>query len=397
MRTESTSSDRHLILVITVFSLIASACSQNQESSLPIDSVTTITHEYPSQPDRFRVEEVFRYGEIYGSDENMLFGPRDAALGPDGSIYICDSRNYRVLKIDSNGEHQNTFGGAGGGPGEFQLPNRIKIFQNRIYVVERALKRLTLFHADGGLINTYSHPFDLGFRSLVQPINTDTLVALDSVDIREGSTTYTHVTIWLWELGSEEKVPLVEYRFPSLDWYTVNGESIRIRYAYPSWPTWDYQPSVNRLIEGFPLTDFTFRIRDLPSGQLVQTLVIEKPPAVIKERDRERWRDAYRKAYQDDPDREQLARYLPFPEVEPFYYTLQVDPETDLIWIDTYSMDPGAEPPVSFTYTIVSIEHGIVAVGEVPFPIKDVRDNHLVGILPDEDGFEQVVVLAVSW
>jgi hypothetical protein len=48
--------------------------------------------------------------------------PYDLALGPDGSLSVCEYGNNRVQKFSRDGRPLGTWGGAGRGPGQLNNP-----------------------------------------------------------------------------------------------------------------------------------------------------------------------------------------------------------------------------------------------------------------------------------
>ncbi len=74
-------------------------------------------------------------------DENYLFyRVRDIEVDRQGSIYVADMSNYRIQKFDRSGNYIQTFGRQGQGPGEFELPTKIRISETtgNIYVKDQA-------------------------------------------------------------------------------------------------------------------------------------------------------------------------------------------------------------------------------------------------------------------
>jgi predicted membrane-bound mannosyltransferase/sugar lactone lactonase YvrE len=51
-----------------------------------------------------------------------LFGPRDIAIAPDGTLWLTDTGNKRLLQFSKDGEPLGTFGSEGSGPGQFIEP-----------------------------------------------------------------------------------------------------------------------------------------------------------------------------------------------------------------------------------------------------------------------------------
>lgn len=84
-------------------------------------------------------------------DKNLLFYKiRDVKADAAGNIYILDSGNYRVQVFDRNGQFLRTIGRYGQGPGEFQLPTRIKIeAKTKRLFVRDVPNRIIVFEENG--------------------------------------------------------------------------------------------------------------------------------------------------------------------------------------------------------------------------------------------------------
>ncbi len=86
-------------------------------------------------------------------NENLT-APADFTLMEDGSLYILDSGNKRVVVSDSNYNLVKTFG-----EDVLQNPRGMYVTKDRIcYVADRDAKTVLVFGADGKLINEYKKP-----------------------------------------------------------------------------------------------------------------------------------------------------------------------------------------------------------------------------------------------
>jgi len=93
---------------------------------------------------------------LEGDGITNFYEPGNMAVDEEGNIYVADSGNQRVVKFNSQGEFINNFGREGQGPGEFQCPWQLEIYNNEIYVYDwnRNIQKFTL---DG----TYLSGFNL--------------------------------------------------------------------------------------------------------------------------------------------------------------------------------------------------------------------------------------------
>lgn len=79
--------------------------------------------------------------------------PRDAAIAPDGSLYIVDGGNFRVQKFSADGKFLTTFGAIGRQSGQFSRPKEIAVDKNgHIYVVDAAFGNFQIFNSDEKLL-----------------------------------------------------------------------------------------------------------------------------------------------------------------------------------------------------------------------------------------------------
>jgi DNA-binding beta-propeller fold protein YncE len=92
--------------------------------------------------------------------------PTDAAVGPDGSIYVSDGYgNARVHRFAASGQLLGSWGGPGSGPGEFHIPHGIWVHTDgRVFVCDRENDRVQIFTGDGDHLASWTgfkRPCDL--------------------------------------------------------------------------------------------------------------------------------------------------------------------------------------------------------------------------------------------
>jgi len=102
-------------------------------------------------------------------DQSTRFGyPTDVTLSRLGSLFICDSENGRIVKVDAANRVESAFGGFGGGAGRLQQPVQVESGPNDwIYVLDTP--RVVVFDSFGNFLTT------LGEGVLTNP----TLLAAD--------------------------------------------------------------------------------------------------------------------------------------------------------------------------------------------------------------------------
>ena len=94
------------------------------------------------------------YETITKIDEETLNGPTDFTLLDDGTMYILDSGNARIVVSDLEGNLIKTFG-----EGTLVSPRGIYVTKDHItYVADRDAKKIFVFDKDGNLTDSFGRP-----------------------------------------------------------------------------------------------------------------------------------------------------------------------------------------------------------------------------------------------
>lgn len=89
-------------------------------------------------------------------DSNLAFKPStDVALDTVGNMYILDSGNKRIQKLDPRGKFMQSIGRQGQGPGEFEVPYSLDVDdQDAIYVYDLVRWTIQVFTSEGKAIKS---------------------------------------------------------------------------------------------------------------------------------------------------------------------------------------------------------------------------------------------------
>ena len=106
-----------------------------------------------------------------GSGEGEFNFPNGISIDGDGNIYVADTRNHRIQKLDSNGLFIKSWGTKGSGDGEFNLPMGIGVSDlGFVYVADSFNNRIQKFDQDGNFLlkwdsdpATYPDPYTESF------------------------------------------------------------------------------------------------------------------------------------------------------------------------------------------------------------------------------------------
>jgi DNA-binding beta-propeller fold protein YncE len=113
---------------------------------------------------------------IVGPEGDPFTMPSDAAVGPDGRLYVLDGVHHRAVVYDPNGKFLFTFGTQGHELGQFQFPLGIAATgDGKVYIADSGNHRVQVFTADGKPLEAIQLP-TAGMKAAPDP--TDVAVDL---------------------------------------------------------------------------------------------------------------------------------------------------------------------------------------------------------------------------
>ena len=91
-----------------------------------------------------------------GNGDGQFYNPKDVAIDSIGNIYVADADNNRIQKFDSSGNYVLQWGGFGTSNGQFIQPAAIAIdSSNNIYIAESGNDRIQKFDSTGNYISQF--------------------------------------------------------------------------------------------------------------------------------------------------------------------------------------------------------------------------------------------------
>jgi hypothetical protein len=149
---------RWAALVTLLPALAATACAEEPltfpEWTVEIPDGTPV-HEYRFVPPEARTELLPLERDLVLS-EGMgrgLYRPGAVAVAADGTVFVLDTGNFRVVAFDQEGNALREFGRQGQGPGELQRPRGFGVAGDRVIVVDTGNNRVAAFAHDGALVS----------------------------------------------------------------------------------------------------------------------------------------------------------------------------------------------------------------------------------------------------
>lgn len=379
-------------ILIAIMLVACSGQDEAPETKVLSDYPESIEIAWPESPPELSWREVVRYGVEEGPNEQMLHGVSDTNLDEDGTIYISDAGNQRILVVSERGEHIRTIGRKGEGPGEFLSPSNITVGFGRLYVYDRPLSRISTFDLDGRLLSTNKVNFTPAMPRHIAVSSRDTLIIAVAETEAVGDQSIQTTRVCLWPVGEEDLIPIAESVYPVKEAMVIRGRRSWQIQPYPYDLVFDHGLNGVQVVVGLPVGEFRLNAWDLLTGDLAVTMRIDRPPIPVTVEDRERLRT---RASTNDR-RTEIARHYRFPATEPFFWNFRVDPVTNRIWVMKYH-HPGAPiPEEGFEYSIISPEEGVVGVLRTPILVHAVVNNKAVGMTVDPDQDTQVVVIELQ-
>lgn len=89
-------------------------------------------------------------GMAAGNPHGLFLFPSDAAIGPDGTLYVSNTHAYEILVFDTDGELRDAWGTKGSGAGEWEVPVGVTTdAEGNVYVADSANFRVQALGPDG--------------------------------------------------------------------------------------------------------------------------------------------------------------------------------------------------------------------------------------------------------
>ena len=93
-----------------------------------------------------------------GEADGLFNAPQDVAVDEVGNLYVADTGNHRIQKLDADGNVLDKWGSPGTADGQFDHPAGVAVDKGgNVYVADTGNDRIQQFNANGGHITTWGN------------------------------------------------------------------------------------------------------------------------------------------------------------------------------------------------------------------------------------------------
>jgi hypothetical protein len=128
--------------------------------------VRTYHADSPPHGDLYDVSESTRFGADQSGDTYLLASAGVLNRTPLGTLLVADYDDGRIHRFAPYGEHLDSFGGRGQGPGELMMSVMALTAGDSIMVPDVGNRRLSIYREDGSFLSQRVFPGSLQARSL---------------------------------------------------------------------------------------------------------------------------------------------------------------------------------------------------------------------------------------
>jgi len=320
----------------------------------------------------------------------------DVACDSDGCVYACDYRANNIKIFDSSGKYIKTIGRKGQGPGEFNMPYKIAVSDDRLIVWDLGNRRLCALSPDGEFLK--SIPISIGERprKIGALPSGDMVIAVEKVHYREPDKPQDYfIEIYSPDLERKKTV------YTQQIWrnkYTRKGRALaNIIQPFSPLIYWDVSPT-GKIVVGYP-KNYEIKIYDSDKGK-ISSFIHSYKPIKITDKDKKRFfasvgmlSASVKKQGADDF----IIKNTEFPKYKPAFKHIKVDSDGNIL-VMSHRKNPDEEHKFFDAFDSQGNFLGNVQIiGKGTFPYNAVmREGAFWQRKVDKEGFSKIVKYRIS-
>lgn len=321
----------------------------------------------------------------------------DVACDNDGNVYACDYRANNIKIFDSSGKYIKTIGSKGQGPGEFNMPFKIAVSDDRLIVWDMMNSRLCAFTPDGEFINSVAISM-LGakpkkMRSLP---NGDVVIELEKIYYRELDKPQDRL-IEIYSPDLKSKMTMYTQQILRRKYRRIEGRRTGIIQPFSPDVYWDVTPE-GKIIIGYS-KKYEIEIYE-STGRKISSFVHSFEPVKVTDKDKDIFfaggvfngGGTVKKSVSD-----RSSKYREFPKYKPPYQRILIDSEGNILVLP-YRKNRKEESRFFDAFDPAgNFISNVKIVGELKFPKETIiKDGSFWSRRVDKEGFSKIVKYRIS-
>ncbi len=304
-------------------------------------------------------------------------------------MVVLDAGNRRVLRFSQQGEYLGFFGGPGQEPGQFLTAYLMEVANERIYVIDSALNRITAFDTAGIFLADFE--VDLAGLAGTTPIfaaggEDELYVLAEPVPFLESARDTGLAVIYHFSMSGRIADTVAVY--PASSWTHIEGEEGQGSFVRPRLaptPRLSAKPGAVAVALG---ARYLIEIRR-PDGSLIRRVARQYENVAVTPAIRDSVIESLAVGRPELP-REALE-LLPFAPVVPAIDDVVLDDQGRL-WVDVFSAEPTR-------YDIFDAEGRYLGplYTQQPVQLKDVRGDRACGTIAGTGAHSAVICYRIAF
>jgi hypothetical protein len=336
-------------------------------------------------------DPLFTIGAEGEGGSYTFYDVRGARRLSDRRVVVANSGNSEILFFDGRGGFRTAVGGQGLGPGEFRAVSYVGRFgEDSLVVLDRGLRRISYFDADGGFLRSTPVDLNVGLALLPKGNLSDGRLLFgggptaESVGQLANGINRMPTRFAIAALDGSLDVTVAE--LPGAELYAANVEADLEMWHMPFAKTPAGGVWGDRVYIG-TADRYEIQVWDI-KGSLIRIILLDQESMPISPADIDSVLEEW---ISEDPESEEglRRRYREIPPLDrmPAYGRFLTDSE-GCLWVEEYRRSGDWVP----TWTIFS--HSGIVLSRVALPrdleVLDVGLDYLLGVMPNELGLEVI-------
>lgn len=255
------------------------------------------------------------------------------------NVYVCDSRASSVFKFDPAGKFLKSIGRKGQGPGEFNLPFKIAVTSDRLFVYDLMNRRLCALTLEGEFIKSVPLVTGEGRPEGMSALpNGDLVMGWETIHYEDETKPQDYETrVYAPDLSLRKT--LSKHAIWRNKYMQIEGFGRRTNIIQPFSPlvSWGVTPD-GKVVVGFQ-KEYAIDLYDPARGKIASFTHASEPVAVT-DKDKEAFFASLTFGYSDSSGNmgtvqkgtpEPIMKATEFPKVKPAFFDLLADSDGNIL------------------------------------------------------------------